>query len=100
MNTTSTPDNSSLDFAKLDVLARLDLIEAKLKDQDPELPMHLQSIHRALLENEELVHILPDEKIRTYMAGMQKYKQLQLVAEASKSRSSGGKRGKQTEDDF
>lgn len=85
------------ELAKLDVLGRLDEIEAKLLQQDPQLGVHLQSIHKQLLTYEELVHILPDEKIRIYMAGMQKYKQLQLVTEATKTRS---KKGKESVDDF
>ena len=86
---TKPASNDSLEFAKLDVFGRLDAIEANLLKQDPMLGVHMQEIHKCLLQNEELVHILPDEKIHIYMAGMQKYKQLQLVAESTKKRSTG-----------
>ena len=94
---TATTDKPVNELAKMDVLGRLDEIEAKLIQQDPMLGIHLATIHKQLLTYEELVHILPDEKIRVYMAGMQKYKQLQLVTEATKSR---GKKGGNSVDDF
>ena len=88
----------AVELAKLDVLGRLDLIEAKLLVVDPELPVHMSTIHKTLLQYEELVHLLPDSKIHVYMAGMQKYKKLQLVQEATKAR---GPRGsKPTADDY
>ena len=88
----------AVELAKLDVLGRLDLIEAKLLAVDPELPVHMSTIHKTLLQYEELVHLLPDAKIHVYMAGMQKYKKLQLVQEATKAR---GPRGsKPTADDY
>lgn len=87
----------SLEFQKLDILTKLDAIEGRLKEQDPMLEIHLKSIHSTLLQFEELVHVLPDDKIRIFMAGMAKYKQIKIVEEASKSRT---KRGGQSADDF
>ncbi len=87
----------TLELAKLDVLGRLEAIEKRLKEQDPDLPIHMSTIHKTLLTHEELVHVvLTDANIHTYMAAMQKYKNIQLVAEAQKSRS----RKKQDADDF
>lgn len=85
------------DLARLDVLDRLNLIEKKLKEQDPELPTHLASIHKTLLQYEELVHILPDEKIHTLMQGLAKHRGVKLVEDIAKARAP---RKKQTADDF
>jgi len=83
-------------LAKDAVLKRLDAIESSLKVADPLLPIHCQEVHKTLLGYEELIHILPDEKIRTLMAGMKKYQAIQLIAEASKTRG----KGKVTADDL
>lgn len=88
----------TLELAKLDILGRLDEIHSRLKEADPNLPTHLSAIHKTLLGYEELVHILSDEQIGIYMAGMAKYKNIKLVEEASKARSNSRK--KLTEDDF
>jgi hypothetical protein len=87
-----------LDFARLTVLEKLSLVEEKLKEADPMLGHHMTEIHKTLLANEELVHILPADRIHILMAGMQKYKQIQLVEAAAKKPSS--KKVKQSEDDF
>ncbi len=85
-----------LQLAKLDVLGRIDAIEATLKQQDPNMPIHLASIRKTLLQYEELVHILPDEKVGILMQGMAKYKNIKLVEEAAKTRT----KKKQDVDDF
>ena len=59
---------------------------------------HMTEIHKTLLANEELVHILTDSQIHTLMAGMQKYKSIQLVEAAVKAPSSRSK--KISVDDF
>jgi hypothetical protein len=87
-----------LDFARLTVLEKLSLVEEKLKEADPMLGHHMTEIHKTLLANEELVHILSDKDIHTLMAGMQKYKSMQIVEAAAKKPSSRGK--KVSEDDF
>lgn len=85
-----------LQLAKLDVLGRIEAIEATLKQQDPNMPIHLASIRKTLLQYEELVHILPDEKVGILMQGMAKYKNIKLVEEAAKTRT----KKKQDVDDF
>lgn len=75
-----------VEFAKLDVLERLEKIETTLKEQDPQLPIHLQQIHKTLSTYEELIHILPDEKIAVLMAGMAKYRKINLIQEATTSK--------------
>lgn len=86
----------TLELAKLDVLGRLDEIHSRLKEADPNLPTHLSAIHKTLLQYEELVHILPDEKVGILMQGMAKYKNIKLVEEAAKTRT----KKKQDVDDF
>lgn len=90
-------DNLSLQ--ELDVMDRLDKLEETLKSNDPQIPLHLAAIHKTLRTYEELIHLLPDEKIRVLMDAMLKYRKVQLVAEASTSR---GKKSlsKTTEDDI
>jgi hypothetical protein len=94
---TSNVDTADLEFQKMEVMDKLAAIESKLREQDPMLEIHLRSIHSNLLKHEELVHILPDAQIRIFMAGMSKYKQIQLAIEATKTKT---KRGGQTADDF
>jgi hypothetical protein len=88
-----------VDFAKLDVLERLNRLEETLKTADPQLPVHLQQIHKTLLQYEELVHLLKDSEIRILMDAMQKYRKVELVKEAATSK---GKKalGKTTVDDL
>jgi hypothetical protein len=88
----------STEFAQMDVLDRLAAVESKLKEVDPQLGDHMKAIHKSLLAHEELVHILPDDRIAVLMAGMQKYKNIQLVEATAKKPSARGK--KPSEDDF
>lgn len=91
-------DTATLEFAKLSVLERLSLVEERLKEADPMLGQHMTEIHKTLLANEELVHILTDQQIHVLMAGMQKYKSIQLVEAAAKKPAKRG--GKVDIDDF
>lgn len=77
---------------KLDVLARLEEVEKRLQTSDPLLGTHLDAIRNSLLKHEELVHMLTDQQISIYMAGMQKHINVQLVEEASRSKSPRGKK--------
>ena len=88
-----------VEFARLDVLGRLQQLEETLKTQDPQLPVHLQNIHKTLLQYEELVHLLKDNEIKVLMDAMQKYRKVELVKEAATSK---GKKalGKTTVDDI
>lgn len=85
-NTNSSVSADVVEFARLDVLERLNRLEETLKTQDPQLPMHLQQIHKTLLTYEELVHLLKDEEIKVLMDAMQKYKRVELVKEAATSK--------------
>jgi hypothetical protein len=77
--------NDASDLAKLDVLDRLNKIEATLNEKDPMMPLHLKNILKQMHTYEELVHLLDDEKIHILMEGMKKYKNIQLVKEITAS---------------
>lgn len=94
----STANSESIEFIKLGVLERIELIEAKLLEQDPMLPNHLAAIHSALLQYEELVHLLPDEKIRAFVRGQTKHVGMELVKESISAKKP--KVAKNTADDF
>ena len=70
---------NDLEFARLDVLGKLDDLSAKLLQQDPMLPVHLSSIHRTLMQYEELVHLLSDEDIRKLITAQKKQINVELV---------------------
>lgn len=85
-----------LRLAQQQVFERLDKISAGLKTHDPLVEHHCKNIRATLLEHEELVHMLSDEQAQTLFAGMKSYINVQLVKEASKTRS----KGKVTADDL
>lgn len=72
--------------AEADIMDRLGKVEAMLLTNDPMMPIHCASILKSLHQYEELVHLMPDEKIRILMQGMQKYRMIELVKEASVSK--------------
>jgi len=74
------------EFARLDVLDRISKLEATLLTQDPQIPVHLNKILKTLQEYEELVHLMDDAKITVLMAGMKKYRMVELVKEAQASK--------------
>lgn len=78
----TTTDN--LEFVKLETLDKLQKLEAAILSQDPELPNHLKTIHKNLIQYEELVHLLTDDQITTLMRGQKIHVGVQLVKESSK----------------
>lgn len=70
-----------IDFIKLDVASRIEQIASMLQTQDPQLPTHLAAIHSALIQYEELVHLLSDEQITQLIAGQTKHVSVQLSNE-------------------
>lgn len=82
---------NELDFIKLGVQERIDLIAKKLLEIDPMLPTHLGFIHKELIQYEELVHLLSDEEIKNLVAGQKKHAGVQLVKESIKTKSTGSK---------
>lgn len=78
-----TPEVTAQEFAKLNVLDRLNKVESMLTSADPMMPVHLKNIHASLLEYEELVHMLDDKEIHILMAGMQRFRGISLAKEAS-----------------
>jgi len=97
--TTTTPSQlltPELQLAQHTVLEKLEKIEAGLKTHDPMIEHHCKTIRAVMLDFEELVHILPDERIRVLMVGMKHWTNIQLVKEVSKTRG----KGKVTADDL
>lgn len=78
--------STDLDFIKLDVQGRIAQMADKLREQDPMLPVHLAAIHGALIQYEELVHLLSDEQIEQLVAGQSKHVGVMLVQEITKSK--------------
>lgn len=73
------------------------MVEESLHTVDPSLGGHMTEIHKTLLAHEELVHILTDKDIHILMQGMQKYRKVELVTAATKTRSP---KAKAVADDF
>jgi hypothetical protein len=81
--------SADIEFIKLDVAGRIQHIEENLLKQDPLLPVHLSAIHGALIQYEELVHLLTDAQISSLVAGQVKHTGVSLMKEiTSKSRAS------------
>lgn len=96
-NPTGTAELSpELEHAKLVALRKADEIADALTKNDPLLPMHCKNMLDELRQHEELVHILPDEKIKFLLSGMQKYMAIELAKEAAGKKT----RGKVTVDDI
>lgn len=77
-----------IEFIKLDVQGRIAAIGAKLLEQDPQLPVHLSAIHSAMIQYEELVHLLSDAEIKAFVSGNVKHVGVQLTNEITKSKKS------------
>lgn len=75
---------NDIEFIKLSVQEKIGLIAAKLLEQDPMLPVHLSHIHAAMIQYEELVHLLKPEEIRNLIAGQMRHTNVQVVKEISK----------------
>lgn len=93
-------NNPTENFELLDVAGRIEQISAKLLENDPMLPIHLASIHKALIANEELVHLLSDEQVKQLIAGQKKHVNVQLVKEITTTKRASTKVPKATADDF
>jgi len=73
--------SADIDFIKLDVQGRIQQLSAKLLEQDPMLPVHLSAIHGALIQYEELVHLLNDDEIKQLIAGQVRHTGVSVVKE-------------------
>lgn len=62
------------------LLAKIDLLEQALLVQDPQMKTHLAEIHKLLISFEELVHLLPHDKIAKIMEAQQLHTNTTLVA--------------------
>jgi hypothetical protein len=91
-----------LEFIKLDVQGRIQHIQENLLKQDPLLAGHLAAIHSSAIQYEELVHLLSDAEIKSWLAGQMKHVGVQLTKEITgASKATISKRiPKATADDF
>lgn len=78
--------SQDIEFIKLDVQGRIAHIESKLLEQDPLLPTHLAAIHGALIQYEELVHLLSDAEIKAFLEGNKKHAGVKLIEETTKAK--------------
>jgi len=77
---------NDIEFIKLDVQGRIQHIESKLLEVDPQLPTHLAAIHSSLIQYEELVHLLSDSEIKALVAGQKKHTGTKLTDEIVKAK--------------
>lgn len=77
--------STDIDFIKLDVQGRIQQIAENMLQADPMLPVHLSAIHGALIQYEELVHLLDDADIAKLVAGQIKHVGVSLHNETTKS---------------
>ena len=76
---------TDIEFIKLDVQGRIALMAETMLQADPMLPVHLSAIHGALIQYEELIHLLSDEEISQLIAGQSKHVGVMLTTEITKS---------------
>jgi hypothetical protein len=75
------------------VMEKLQLIEQKMKAQDPLISTHLKEIWKHMQQYEELAHLLNDEEIGVLFRGLSKHTGITLVAEDSGKRKKAPKVG-------
>lgn len=68
---------------QFEMLDRLSQLEAALLTRDPMMKMHLAAIHKNLIANEELVHLLSDQQVGQIVAAQQVHTNTVLVSEAT-----------------
>lgn len=91
-------DQTSERYELLQLNARMDQLKATLLEKDPMMFEHLKHVHKLLLEYDDLTHLMTDEQRATYIAGLKKYRQVEMVQTAT-SKKTGGRK-KFTEDDI
>lgn len=84
------------------LLPKIAALEQALVDKDPKMPEHLRSIHKALIQYEELSHLLTEEQLGTIIAAQSQKLGVVLAEEtkASKGKSSAAALKKITADDL
>lgn len=90
---------NDIEFIKLNVQGRIENIKQAMLKDDPQLPTHLAAIHSALIQYEELVHLLSDEEIKTLIDGQKKHMNVSFVKEVTEKKTR-VKVPKATADDF
>lgn len=77
--------SNDIEFIALNVRGRIEEMHSKMLEQDPLLPVHLSAIHGALIQYEELVHLLKDDEIKKLVAAQAKHVGVVLHQETTKA---------------
>lgn len=67
------------------LFAQIAEVKASLLGTNPNLGKALSEIHKMLLSHEELTHMVGDEDWKAIHSAMEKYKQVQVVTNATKN---------------
>lgn len=71
----------AIEFQTNTIAGRLKELESALLKDDPEYRTHLAAIHKAVREQEELVHILSDAQLAVIFDGLKKFTGASLIKE-------------------
>src|SRR3990172_4492582 len=95
MNEQPTPGaGASIEYPGLAELQEKILqLDNALKQNHPGMESMLQTIHRNLDKDPELVHLLKEEDITTIVAGLEKKTQTKIIDDTVKSAASGRNKG-------
>jgi hypothetical protein len=77
----------------LELATKINSLEQALLTAHPMMDSLLQTIHRNLQKDPELIHMLKPEQRATIFAGLQKKTQTKIVEDTVKSAASGRNRG-------
>lgn len=90
----SAPPGAAIEYPGLvDLVTKINSLDAAITTKHPAMESLLQTIHRNLQADPELIHILKPEQIAILFKGLQQKTQTMIVTEAVKSASSGKGRG-------
>ncbi len=94
MSNESAPSGAAIEYPGLvDLVTKINSLDAAITAKHPSMDSLLQSIHRNLLADPELVHILKPEQVAVLFRGLQQKTQTHIVTETVMSASSGIGRG-------
>lgn len=81
--TAEMPRLSESQPQQFELLTRLANLQEALLAKDPMMPTHLAAIHKNLIANEELVHLLTDDQIGQIVRAQQHHVNTFLAAEVT-----------------
>ena len=96
MSTNLPGDEILLTPQQENVVMKLDELQQMLQTAHPAMPRLLRDVHRELLKDPELVHLLKPEQTAVYVSAAQRLANITIVAAATKKSTTG--RGKSLKD--